>query len=303
MANYLLLNKSSINTLEDILMKNLIILLLGFTATLSFARDYQTYLQKGEVLHIGDRLLGMMNTDNYGSYLILQGDGNLVLYNYVSSDGETDAIPSWSSQTNSGAYAVMQGDGNFVLYDDNQYPVWSTNTFADEGNINSANVFLGGINHLEVYHWYHHGDSPGDVWAAHPGHVGGVVEKDLRTLFNFKNDSNIIIQDNGFAMVQVYGKRKIVKKKLKVVAFDILMEYISGDKFSRDIVEFEGVVGPRDSIDKFRIEHSSSERDQMRLAAHKPGDHDSPEMNELREKDGQSSDDGIPEGDEGVQEA
>src|SRR5207237_2512941 len=44
--------------------------------------------------------------------LIMQGDGNLVLYR------RSDSKPLWASNTNGkgATFAVMQGDGNFVLY-------------------------------------------------------------------------------------------------------------------------------------------------------------------------------------------
>jgi hypothetical protein len=52
--------------------------------------------------------------------LILQGDGNLVLY------GPTGAL--WSTQQFDTAYAVVQADGNFVTYRADSTPNWSTGT-------------------------------------------------------------------------------------------------------------------------------------------------------------------------------
>jgi hypothetical protein len=59
--------------------------------------------------------------------LILQGDGNLVLY-----QGGT---PLWASNTvNSGAVrAILQGDGNFVLYTAAGAPVWASDTAGNSG--------------------------------------------------------------------------------------------------------------------------------------------------------------------------
>lgn len=54
--------------------------------------------------------------------LILQGDGNLVLYG-------PGAAPLWSSNTH-GQYAVqeviMQGDGNLVMYDNSGHALWNS---------------------------------------------------------------------------------------------------------------------------------------------------------------------------------
>ena len=66
---------------------------------------------------------GQSITTSNGNYrLILQGDGNLVLYSI------NRAI--WSSGTtgNPITKAIMQSDGNFVLYDSQFKPYWSTNT-------------------------------------------------------------------------------------------------------------------------------------------------------------------------------
>ncbi len=63
-----------------------------------------------------------------GDYsLIMQGDGNLVLY-----QGST---PLWASNTvGSGAdEAILQGDGNFVLYTSSGTPVWASNTAGNSG--------------------------------------------------------------------------------------------------------------------------------------------------------------------------
>ena len=63
-----------------------------------------------------------------GDYsLIMQGDGNLVLY-----QGSTAL---WASNTvGSGAdEAILQGDGNFVLYTSSGTPVWASNTAGNTG--------------------------------------------------------------------------------------------------------------------------------------------------------------------------
>lgn len=55
--------------------------------------------------------------------LVMQGDGNLVLY---SPGGRA----LWASGTNGtpGAFAFVHGDGNFSIHRPNLQPIWSTNT-------------------------------------------------------------------------------------------------------------------------------------------------------------------------------
>ncbi|RQR55055.1 peptidase S53 [Burkholderia sp. Bp9140] len=56
--------------------------------------------------------------------LVMQGDGNLVLYN------TTSGAAVWNSGTNgnAGAYAVFQTDGNFVVYSAGSTPLWYSST-------------------------------------------------------------------------------------------------------------------------------------------------------------------------------
>lgn len=78
-------------------------------------------LRRGDTLRPGDSLKG-------GNYrVVLQGDGNLVLY----KKGD----PRWASHTvGSGANRlVLQGDGNLVLYR-NGKPVWASHTVGSGAN-------------------------------------------------------------------------------------------------------------------------------------------------------------------------
>ncbi len=63
-------------------------------------------------------------------YLVYQGDGNLVLYNW----GASPRYPTWWTGTmGSPAVAAMQVDGNLVIYDAAGRPVWYTNTGGNWG--------------------------------------------------------------------------------------------------------------------------------------------------------------------------
>jgi hypothetical protein len=68
------------------------------------------------------------------SFLIMQDDGNLVLYSKTSDW-------SWASNTegNPGAFAIVQNDGNFVVYL-GRFPKWASNTNGHDG----ARVILRG---------------------------------------------------------------------------------------------------------------------------------------------------------------
>ena len=83
--------------------------------------------------------------------LIMQGDGNLVLY-----EGSTAL---WASNTvNSAATkAIMQGDGNFVLYTASGSPVWASNTAGNSG----ATLTLQNDGNLVI-----HSTSGATLWAS-----------------------------------------------------------------------------------------------------------------------------------------
>ena len=83
-------------------------------------------LKAGESLTVDQSI----NSQNNKYFLVMQGDGNLVLYQRV-------IVPVWSTGTsNTGAkVAVMQADENFVVYDGNGIARWNSGTggFHDPG--------------------------------------------------------------------------------------------------------------------------------------------------------------------------
>ena len=69
-----------------------------------------------------------------GTYqLILQGDSNLVLYKSYHN-GTQRAL--WASNTvgRGAVTCVMQGDGNLVMYDGASHPIWASNTYGNPGS-------------------------------------------------------------------------------------------------------------------------------------------------------------------------
>lgn len=73
----------------------------------------------GARLDINDRI----NSDAY--YLLMQGDGNLVMYEFGQPDRAV-----WAAGTNGSdaRYAEMQTDGNLVVFNTNRVAKWASNT-------------------------------------------------------------------------------------------------------------------------------------------------------------------------------
>jgi hypothetical protein len=70
-------------------------------------------------------------TSNNGSAsLIMQGDGNLVLYEPIPGGRALWTSDTWG---NPGSSAIMQGDGNLVVYAPDGNPLWASNTWGNPG--------------------------------------------------------------------------------------------------------------------------------------------------------------------------
>jgi hypothetical protein len=106
-------------------------------------------LNANQQLNVNDQL----NASNNTTRLIMQGDGNLVLYR--SDDGR----PIWASNTfrQPVNHAIMQGDGNFVCYDSSGRAFWATGTSSHPG----AYIILQDDGNLVVY-----GANHGPLWAS-----------------------------------------------------------------------------------------------------------------------------------------
>lgn len=72
--------------------------------------------------------------------LVMQHDGNLVLYRYINNNLSV----LWASHTmNSGAHRLeMQADGNLVLYRPDNTPVWASNTVGHSSLPNNQNTLI-----------------------------------------------------------------------------------------------------------------------------------------------------------------
>lgn len=105
------------------------------------------------VLKAGDRLhpSQYLNSADGRYRLIMQSDGNLVLYD-LSQDPDKAL---WATATTGNNYAVMQGDGNFVVYRSGGTALWASGTNGSSGAWlavqNDGNVVL--YNGAAVWSW------------------------------------------------------------------------------------------------------------------------------------------------------
>ncbi|MBD2770162.1 hypothetical protein IC235_19925 [Hymenobacter sp. BT664] len=94
------------------------------------------------VLRAGERLTAnqFLQSANGQYRLIMQGDGNLVIYRLA------DFSARWSSRTagNPGAFCTMQSDGNFVVYAANGRPLFTGGALDRRNNGYYAILFENG---------------------------------------------------------------------------------------------------------------------------------------------------------------
>ncbi|HYZ17133.1 MAG TPA: hypothetical protein VE591_12050 [Candidatus Acidoferrum sp.] len=98
--------------------------------------DFGRQLSAGQTLGADDTV----TASNKAYQLVMQRDGNLVIY-HLDAQGER-SDPTWASNTtgNAGAQARLQDDGNLVVYRaDGTTPLWASNT----ANRRGANLQLG----------------------------------------------------------------------------------------------------------------------------------------------------------------
>ncbi|MFI9786347.1 hypothetical protein ACIHEI_23055 [Kitasatospora sp. NPDC051984] len=120
----------------------------------------------GTDLPSGQKLMPGQSVINGESELVMQADGNLVIY--LDGDNGHRGPVLWASGTynNPGAYAYMQPDGNFVIYRQGGSPesggaLWSTGSWGHPG----AHAFLWN-GQLVVSDW-------GALWQSPSGYTPG----------------------------------------------------------------------------------------------------------------------------------
>lgn len=104
-------------------------------------------IQSGQAISVNQRVASC----DGDHYLLLQPDGNLVLYTSSNS-------PLWASGTQgeSSSQAVMQNDGNFVIYDSSGAALWASGTSGNSG----AYLAVQDDGNVVIY------TSSGPVWAT-----------------------------------------------------------------------------------------------------------------------------------------
>ncbi|MFD8479057.1 hypothetical protein [Kitasatospora sp. NPDC059673] len=104
-------------------------------ATTASAYPYPTVVR----LNSGETLMAGQTLRDGSSVLVMQGDGNLVLY--LEGPNGTRLTALWSTGTygNPGAYAFMQPDGNLVVYKQGSTAdanaLWSTRSWNNPGAV------------------------------------------------------------------------------------------------------------------------------------------------------------------------
>jgi surface antigen len=150
------------------------------------ATEYTHTLQPGQRLYPGD----VLYSPAHAYRLIMQGDGNLVLY--------SGATALWSSRTagHDGASAVMQGDGNLVVYQSGA-AIWNSGT----AHHNGASLDMQDDGNLVIYY------SGTAIWstgtsASSPSIGGHVATPGQRlhpgeVLFSPSHQYRLVMQGDG----------------------------------------------------------------------------------------------------------
>ncbi|MFC3688196.1 hypothetical protein [Aquipuribacter hungaricus] len=166
-------------------------------------RSFQTIslerLVPGQALLSGDRMI----SSDLASVLVMQGDGNLVLYRY----GQAVFQSGTNSPDNVGADAVLQSDGNFVVYAGSR-AVFSTRTVTTE--FPDSTVLRLGVGEFSVVQGAERLSSVyGSAWTSPTVEFGQSLlpgdrrrSPDGRGVLVFQADENLVHYRDGRAVWQ-----------------------------------------------------------------------------------------------------
>lgn len=223
----------------------------------------QPVLSSGETLLRGNYKL---STDKHSS-LILQNDGNLVLYR--------NFVPVWHTST-SGSNAsrlTMQNDGNLVLYSSANQPLWSSNSFSgvqsrlilqNDGNMviyrqdNNAPTFNANIFSSPINSNYAKTNAPNPSVIF----AGQSLDSATRKYrFTLQQDGNLVLYSNSTAVWNsgTFGRPShhlFIQRDGNIVIYDANSRPIwhtssFGQNTSQLVVQDDGNVvlyGPRDEV-------------------------------------------------------
>src|SRR3990170_3869155 len=109
-------------------------------------------LKQGSELRVNQEL----SSQNGAYRLLMQADGNLVLYGGSTAVWATNT--SGQPSTLRPIVAMMQDDGNFVMYSHTKHPIWATMT-----NIPGSQLELQDDRNLVIYNY---NPSKHPIWAT-----------------------------------------------------------------------------------------------------------------------------------------
>lgn len=173
---------------------------------------YTTWLKPGQVLNPGD----YVRSANGGYRLLMQTDGNLVLYVKVG----TWWVAIWSTQTHgySGVHAVMQKDGNFVLYQGTD-AIWSTQlqNYKIKGLVvqDDGNVVTYSTTHKPLWHRWITITSPHIEEKLYKGY--SIVSANRVFKLTMQADGNLVLYKGNVAL---WSSRTKVKNSYAVLQAD-----------------------------------------------------------------------------------
>ncbi|WP_181799251.1 hypothetical protein [Kitasatospora acidiphila] len=142
--------------------------------------------------------------------LVMQTDGNLVLYLLTQTGGQGPAV--WSSGTwgHPGAHAVSQSDGNFVVYDSSGQALWSSGTWGQSGTaglLSTGGLRAGDPHNFKV--WYSQGIEQQSQWCPTSTQLPGTEGTDL----TFITPGCFLQSANAWLVLQSDGNLVIYRKR------------------------------------------------------------------------------------------